>query len=43
MYILNLQMKKVSSWDSRKVKVSKDVTTYKIPDPDEKKQEFHNF
>lgn len=37
MYILNLQMKKVSSWDTGKVKVSKDVKTNKIPDSDEKK------
>lgn len=38
MYILNLQMNKVSSWDSSKVKVSKDITTNQIPDTDEKKK-----
>lgn len=37
MYILNLQMKKVSSWDTGKVKVSEDIKTNKIPDSDEKK------
>lgn len=37
MFILNLQMNKVSSWDTRKVKVSKDVKINKIPGSDEKK------
>lgn len=40
MYILNnrnaLQMNKFSFWDTRKVTVSQDIKTNKIPDSDEK-------